>query len=230
MHLQWHTERRWDRLPASAVAYAERQGWKRAPHQEGEAGNGIEFLAMHRAMMQMLVEQDPSAKPYFQGWATPPTDARDANDPLPHGATTPFDPDMGQAIDRLQQHLDTFASEDELGVYIETSFRPTPGHPDGRASDRTAGVHNYLHNRFQDTSSPTDLGNPQVNLLDARFWRLHGWIDHVWASYRARAGLHDEDPAYQALMQAAHDAMAMRMKGVGTREAPPVELIDAVRP
>jgi hypothetical protein len=228
MHLEWHTERRWDRLPPGALAYAEHQGWRRAQHQEGETGNGVEFLAMHRAMLQLLLEQDPSARPYLVGWTTPPTDPHDGADPLPHGATTPFDPDMLAALDRLQHHLDSFTSEDELGLYIETAFRPTPRVRGAKATDHTAGIHNYLHNRFQDPSSPTDLGNPSVNLLSARFWRLHGWIDHLWAEYRVKAGLSDRDPAYQASMQGARAAMSVQMKAM--REPAPRELIDAVRP
>lgn len=228
MHLQWHTERRWDRLPPSAVAYAQRQGWQRAHHQEGEAGNGVEFLAMHRAMLEMLVEHDVGARTYLAGWTAPPTDPGDPNDPLPGHATTAFDRDMLAALDRLQHHLDSFASEDELGLYIETSFRPTAADPKARAADRTAGVHNYLHARFQDPSSPTDLGNPALNLQNPRFWRLHGWIDQLWAAYRERTGRRPTDPGYQALMQAARASMTMRMKALP--EPPPAELIEAVRP
>lgn len=228
MHLQWHTERRWDRLPPPAVAYAERQGWKRAARQEGDAGNGVEFLAMHRAMMEMLVEMDPAARSLVTTWTTPPTDPRDTADPLPNGASAPFDTNMLAALERLQHRLDSFASEDELGLYIETSFRPTRDQPQTRASDPTAGVHNYLHQRFQDPSSAIDLGNPSVNLMNPRFWALHGWIDRVWSTYRAQTGRHDNDADYLATMLAARGAMSMRAKAA--LETPPSELIDAVRP
>ena len=220
MHLEWHTERRWDRLPGDARAYAEQQGWARAAHQEGDAGNGLEFLAMHREMLHDLVEHDASAAPLLAGWTTPPTDPHAPADPLPAGATTPFDPQMAAALDRLEHHLDSFASDDELGRYIETSFGTT---------DRTAGIHNYLHNRFQDPSSAIDIGNPAVNLLNQRFWRLHGWIDHVWSAWRAQAHASDTAPDYVAAMQAAHAAMTMKMKGMRAGP-PPKSLIDAVRP
>lgn len=219
MHLQWHTERRWDRLPPAGVEYAQRQGWQRASRQEGDAGNGVEFLAMHRAMIELLIEVDASARPALAGWTAPPTDPNDAADPLPGGATDPFDADMLSALDRLQNHLDSFKSEDELGLYIETSFG---------ASDPSAGVHNYLHRRFQDPTSPIDIGNPSLSLANPRFWRLHGWIDRVWATYRTQIGRRDTDPDYQALMGAARSQMHMRMKA--PLEAPPAALIDAVRP
>jgi len=221
MHLQWHTVRRWDRLPAAALAYAKRQGWTRAAKQEGEPGNGVEFLAMHRAMLQELAQLDPASASLLAGWPIPPTDPHDAGDPLPGGATTPFDPDMLAAIDRLQHHLDSFASEDELGRFIETAFL---------ASTKTAGIHNYLHNRFQDRTSSIDLGNPAVNLMNQRFWRLHGWIDHLWSAYRAQAKLSDHAPEYTAAMTTAKQSMEMEMKGIGRIEAPPAGLIEAVRP
>jgi hypothetical protein len=226
MHLQWHTERRWDQLPPSAVEYAKRQGWARAEHQEGDAGNGVEFLAMHRAMIELLGEADPSSRPMLAGWTAPPTDPADPANPVASGAA--FDPEMLKALDRIANHIDSFQSEDELGLYIETSFRPTKNQPKTRDADRSAGVHNYLHQRFQDPSSPIDLGNPSTNLMNPRFWRLHGWIDHVWAAYRTQKGLRDTDAAYQTLMRDAKAHMSMRMKA--TLEAPPAELLDVVRP
>jgi hypothetical protein len=78
MHLEWHTERRWSLLPPSAIAYAERQGWRQAERQEGDPGNGVEFLSMHRAMLNILVEHDASSTTYVVGWQAPPTDPRDA--------------------------------------------------------------------------------------------------------------------------------------------------------
>jgi hypothetical protein len=227
-HLEWHSVRRWDLLPPASLAYVRSQGWSRAPVQEGEPGNGLEFLAMHRMMLEALRAHDPDAVAYFAGWNAPPTDPRDAGDPLPGGATTPFDADMHAAIDRLEHRLDSFHSEDELGLYIETSFRPTSGHPDARDADRSTGIHNYLHNRFQDRTSPIDVGDPYKNLANQRFWRLHGWIDRLWSAYRAHAGLGDSDPAYVAAMEHAMTAMPMAAtKGVAA--PPPAELIDVVR-
>src|SRR5690349_12365403 len=53
-HVEWHTVRRWDLLDESSRQWAERRGWRRATFQEGEVGNGYEFLAMHRAMLRVL--------------------------------------------------------------------------------------------------------------------------------------------------------------------------------
>ena len=227
MHLQWHTERRWDLLPAASLAYANKQGWTKAHLQEGAKGNGIEFLAMHRMMMQMLVELYPTTKKYFVGWTVPPTAAHDKHDPLPHGATADFDPSMAMAIDRLQNDLASFKSDDELGLFIETSLRPTAGQPNARTTDKAAGIHNYVHNRFADPSSKIDIGDPTVNLQNKRFWRLHGWIDAIWTEYRAQSGLTDDDPVYSAAMKQAMADMPMDSKGLGGPEMdpPPDELV-----
>lgn len=226
MHLKWHTERRWDLMPASTLDYAKKQGWTRCSVQEGAVGNGIEFLAMHRMMMQMLIEEAPTTKKYFVGWTTPPTDPRDAHDPLPGGATTAFDDTMLATIDRLENHLDTFKSDDELGRYIETSLRPTSLQPSRRTTDKSAGIHNYIHNRFADPNSKIDVGDPTVNLQNKRFWRLHGWIDHVWTNYRKLKGLTDDDPVYQAAMRKAMAGMPVDSKGLGDplTDPPPDEL------
>ncbi|HSD87908.1 MAG TPA: hypothetical protein VLB44_10360 [Kofleriaceae bacterium] len=227
MHIRWHTERRWDLLPASSIAYAKKQGWTRAPLQEGAKGNGIEFLAMHRMMMQMLVMEYPTTKKYFTGWTTPPTDPRNRLDPLPGGATTEFDDNMAMAIDRLEGDLSEFNSDDELGLFIETSLRPTATQQNARSTDKAAGIHNYVHNRFADPTSKIDVGDPTVNLQNKRFWRLHGWIDAVWTKYRAQKGLTDDDPVYDAAMKKAMADMPMTTRGgLGdpVEEPPPDEL------
>ena len=225
-HLRWHTQRNWDLMPPSALDYAKKHSWTRADLQEGQKGNGIEFLAMHRMMKQHLIDEYPTTKKYFVGWTTPPTDPRDRSDPLPDGATTPCDDAMLMAIDRLENHLDSFASDDELGLFIETTLRPTSSNPNQRSRDKSAGIHNYIHNRFADAKSKIDVGDPTVNLQNKRFWRLHGWIDTVWTNYRKAKGLTDDDPTYTAAMRKAMADMPMDSRGVGdpASDPPPADL------
>src|SRR5262245_10960772 len=90
-HLEWHTTRQWDRPSPAEQAEAAAVGWQRAAVQEGEAGNGFEFLMMHRAMMQLLREEFPSEAGLFDGWTTPPTDPANPNDPVPPGNPQAFD-------------------------------------------------------------------------------------------------------------------------------------------
>jgi hypothetical protein len=206
-HVQWHVERRWDLQSSADLAWARRQGYTRAAKQEGQKGNGLEFLAMHRMMMDMLIGKFPKYKALFAGWETPPANPRDRKNPLPHNDTTPFSDDMLDAISKLETQLDSFKSDDELGLYLETALRPTSSNPSAHSKDAATGIHNYLHNRFADSSNPVDIGDPSVNLGNQLFWRLHGWIDARWTAYRKDKGLSDDDPAYQAALQDAMNHM-----------------------
>jgi hypothetical protein len=195
-HLEWHTTRQWDTLSAAQQAWALQQGWQRADRQEGEAGNGFEFLLMHRAMLQLLRENFPEEAGLFVGWPDVPTNPDDANDPVPAGNPRPFTDAMLQAVQRIKTQAGSFADEDDFGRYVQTRRRPVDGNPFAVSPDNATGLHNYLHNRFSDSNSPIDMGDPSVNVENAQFWRLHGWIDVQWSAVRAAKGLSETDPAF----------------------------------
>jgi hypothetical protein len=215
-HVEWHVERRWDLQAPSDLAWAKKQGYTRAAKQEGQKGNGLEFLAMHRVMMDMLIGKYPKYKYLFNGWETPPTNPRDRSNPLPNNGTDAFDDNMLNSISELETKIDSFNSDDDLGLYLETALRPTSSNPSAHSSDLSTGIHNYLHNRFADSSNPVDIGDPSVNLGNQLFWRLHGWIDARWTAYRQAKGLSNDDPAYQAALQ---DAMMHMMHCCPTKGA-----------
>jgi hypothetical protein len=212
-HLMWHTERQWDLLGKSDQAWAKKQGWARADIQEGAKGNGLEFLAMHRVMIRILCEKFPKDAALFHGWATVPTKAHDKADPLPNGGSDDFDPSKLPALDKLANHLADFKSDDEIGLYLETAHRPTASDPHARATDPSAGIHNYMHNRFADPNSKVDIGDPSVNLQNKRFWRLHGWIESRWTAFRTMKHLTENDPAYAAAISKA-EQMLEQKKGL----------------
>jgi len=211
-HLEWHLTRLWDAVPA-AQAFAQQEGWSRASIQEGAAGNGLEFLAMHRVMIRELVSEFPAHSGLFRGWLTPPTDAADPSDPIPANspAPGPFPGNMLAAIARIEGPHTAFADNDDFGRYVETNRRPTAGNPTNISNDRTTGIHNFLHNRFTDGLSEINMGDPQVNLLNRRFWRLHGWIDAQWSRIRQAKNLPENEPAYQAALHAAEHHMGVHM-------------------
>jgi hypothetical protein len=225
-HLEWHTERQWDLLDKSDLAWAQKQGWKRADIQEGAPGNGFEFLVMHRAMLTILRGKFPSNVDLFSGWTAPPTSATKA-DPLPSG-TAAFDPEMLKALDTIANHIDTFTTDDAFGLYVETNLRPVAGNPQATSTDPTVGLHNFIHNRFSDPSSPIDMGDPSKNLANKIFWQLHGWIDARWSAVRAENNLSDSDPAFQAALKNAEDmyteGMNMGLTEGATDDAPPSSL------
>jgi hypothetical protein len=101
-HLEWHTVRQWDMLGASGQQWATAQGWGRASRQEGEVGNGLEFLVMHRAMIELLKRDFPSQVNLLKGWSQVPLDPDDASDPMPaNGRPRPFRGAMITAVNSL---------------------------------------------------------------------------------------------------------------------------------
>jgi hypothetical protein len=230
-HLAWHTERQWDLLDKSDLAWAKKQGWKRADIQEGQAGNGFEFLVMHRAMLTILRAKFPSDVDLFVGWTTPPTDPNDSSSPIPSDSPEPgaFDPNMLTALQTIDNNITQFTTDDDFGLYVETNLRPVASNPAATSSDPTTGVHNYIHNRFSDSNSPIDMGDPSKNLGNKIFWRLHGWIDARWSVVRANNGLSDSDPTFQAALKNAEDMYTEGMNmggnlGATANSTPPTSL------
>ncbi len=213
-HEQWHVESSLDYWSARAaqgnraaqeiVDYARQKGWSRAPRQEGAAGNGLEFLGMHRAMLELLAEAFPQHCAYLKGWVTPPQDPNAPDDVVPNGA--PFELAKAEAVEIIEHQPKTLNGEDNFGAFVETSLRPTSANPLARSPDPRTGIHNWLHNRWTDVESDVNLGDPTKNIFNARFWRLHGWIDTQWSRFRAATGLSDTDAAYKALI-GRHRAM-----------------------
>jgi hypothetical protein len=124
-----------------------------------------------------------------------------------NGQPRPFSANMSTAVTRLQDNVGGFQTDDELGLYIETRLRPVAGNPSAQSNDATTGIHNYLHNRFSDASSPITMGDPTVNIHNQRFWRLHGWIDNRWSAFRTAKNLPENEPAYQQALAAAAQHM-----------------------
>ncbi|MCA1568140.1 MAG: hypothetical protein LC803_21345 [Acidobacteria bacterium] len=211
-HDQWHFERRWDfwhfialhgtpsqqEMVKKMIAYAQSQHWKRSEIQEGQAGNGLDFLMMHRAMMHLIVEKFPEHKGLLEGWQSPPTDPQDPDDPVPNAVA--FDQLKAAGVKAIENDFASFAGDDGYGLFIETDIRPLPDDPTHRDPDKRLGVHNYLHNRWTDDKSPINLGDPKVNIFNRRFWKLHGWIDTQWTRFRQAKGLSDDDPQYKAAL------------------------------
>lgn len=206
MHqLQWHNERQWDLMSPGSRQAAIALGWGRARRQEGDPGNGLDFLVMHRAMIELLRENFPGQAKRLQGWSTVPTDPNDPSEPMPFNRQPrEFTSSMRTAVSNLESSsfLRTLASDDALGLYIQSRRLRGATNPDS-----TAGIHHYLHNRFSMPGDPADLGDPSLHLNNARFWRLHGWLDSRWTAYRQAKGLPPEDPTLRALIDAEKSHM-----------------------
>ena len=131
-------------------------------------------------------------------WPTPPQDPNAPDDIVVSGEPFPLPKSEGVII--VETRHDDFADEDGFALFLETNIRPTPTNPAERTPDARTALHNFLHNRWSDGTSPVNLGDPKVNLMNARFWRLHGWIDRLWTRFRQYHHLSDTEPTYVALI------------------------------
>ena len=229
-HDQWHFERRWDfwhhlaehgtpeqqALVRPMVEYALGQNWQRARVQEGQAGNGIDFLMMHRAMLHLIVDNFPQHAPLVAGWVSPPTDPQDPDDPVPTGEE--FRPIKLEGVIVIENDFASFADDDSYGLFTETDILAVTGDPTHRDPDQRKGVHNYLHNRWTVPDSPINLGDPKVNIFNRRFWKLHGWIDKQWGRFREAKGFSDDDPAYQGMLAQYRHMMGGHMHPMAAAE------------
>lgn len=195
-HIVFHMSRKWYLLGDQGRGWLQRVGEASAELQEGDPGNGVEFLVMHRAMIQFLtnrwgdepVTNDPANRgtmgEVLQGWTTDAEVIQALEE-------------CGGDVERFKAGLakindfSSFATEDEFGNFMQTTLRLS-GDVDPNDSairfysrDMTAGagVHNWLHGQFMDGTSPIDVGNPQTNLSNIMFWRIHGWIEAKWKAF-----------------------------------------------
>ncbi|MGC4052796.1 MAG: hypothetical protein QM757_25990 [Paludibaculum sp.] len=209
-HKVWHFARLWDLIPGLHT-YVTDHGGRRADRQEGMAGNGLDFLAMHRNMIRMLRYQFPRYEGLWHGWNAVPTEPDNPLDPTdampPENGHRAFNPEMLKAIDILTNHLGDFGTDDDLGLFIETRNRPLMCEPGRKSPDPKTGIHNYLHGRFAlqvngcNPDMTVSMGNFLGNIKNQRFWRLHGWIDQRWTLFRKIKGLDENQPAYQAALK-----------------------------
>jgi hypothetical protein len=192
----FHMSRKWFLLGDSGRGWLKRVGEASADLQEGDPGQGLEFLAMHRAMITHLKDRWGTEK------VTNDPDGRTTFSQVLDGWTT--DAELIKALEKQGGDVATFkagltkinnfasfATEDDFGNFIQTTLRlsSTPDETDSaiRNYDRDttpgAGLHNWLHGQFMDDSSPIDVGNPQTNLSNIMFWRIHGWIEAKWKAF-----------------------------------------------
>jgi hypothetical protein len=206
-HFQWHNIRR---CKGGMVDRTRDGGLDPCTHtdlvpanQEGKgAGDGLEFLAMHRHMIQSLKQLFPKHTEQFNGWDTFPNSK--AQMPMAWQADwTPFtgtNLSNGMKADDPAANISMWATEGDFGQWIQT----------------TSGLHGALHFKWVRTQN-TDhgLGNQFVNIDNYMFWKMHGWIDKVWDKYRAAKGKtpNDKDIKDAVLAQCRQmDQLALLVK------------------
>lgn len=157
-------------------------------------GDGFQFLAMHRHMIQSLKQLWPKHSEQFEGFDKFPTTAEELpqqwrEDFGPWSATTLANAKIADEIDK-PENLSRFPDEGAFGMWLQCfAGQAIPG-----ISEKASGLHGDLHFKWV-RSNNTDhgLGNQFTNVDNYMFWKLHGWIDKVWEKYRVAKGLSPTD-------------------------------------
>ncbi len=195
-HAAWHLARDTMKLQRSQILKLRQTGWV-PTRQLGKPGSGIDFLAMHRHMIEMVNEElaavGDSHYRRVIGWSQIPWKHDDPDWPMPllssfKGLTQKEwrllerqkDPDRTKQWRdsvRLKYDNDAWLREvslDKLGIEIEKEW----------------GIHNWFHTHWADSAgyaaskgpNPDDpkndyLPDPYSSHVNKVFWKFHGWID-----------------------------------------------------
>jgi hypothetical protein len=208
-HDGWHLVRKWDQTcrksNATTCTAANRlvsQGLSRAPIQQGAPGDGLAFMMMHRHMIQMLKTTFPKHAELFSGFKKVPRSKDHPENPMPwrNISWTSNNIKGFDILENIEQNLSQFPTEDDLGTYIQNTYRWTEQSPMSPANQPGSGLHGALHAQWAINGSPANLIQQAVDVKNHIFWKLHGWIDDVWERYRVAKSMKADDPAYQKLL------------------------------
>jgi len=208
-HFQWHNIRRCnggmvDKTRAGGLDPCAHKELVPADQEGNGAGDGLQFLAMHRHMIQSLKQLYPKHTEQFEGWEHYPQKSTDV-------------PTQWQAAWSAwtQQNLTNFAMADDPASNMSKAGFESEG-AFGQWIQTTSGLHGALHFKWVRTmNSEHGLGNQFTNIDNYMFWKMHGWIDKVWDRYRAAKGKKptDQDIKDAVLFQCRHmDALAELVK------------------
>lgn len=200
-HLIFHMSRRWFIAGQRTRDWLDSQHEQFADLQEGDPGSGLEFLAMHRAMIEHLRDK-------FGATELPSSIQDGAGFDTMGDVLTGWNTDekMIEMIESKGGDVEAFRtsaaavraafdkSEDEFGLFLQTTLRLSRMVDDNNTEKRFydqdetggAGIHNSLHGTFSEYGSPIDVGDPGTNLSNQLFWGIHGWVEARWTEYEAQ--------------------------------------------
>lgn len=207
-HAIWHFVRReddWNGLEASQKDELVRQGWT-PPRFETQPGAGIDFLYMHRRMIQMVnlwaAGQEhhhhhgpPQRDAFVRSWVNIPWDHADLVWPMPI-VDLASDPDLQQIFGPSKEQATTEVYRRRVSERYENREWLRTRSLDQLGSELEFGIHGWMHMHWS-TAPPTNpntldesnewLGSPFSSHVNRHFWKLHGWIDdriYAWEDAR----------------------------------------------
>ena len=194
-HDAWHNVRRCQVGFGRGNALCSRPELVPADQECASAGDGYQFLVMHRHMMQALRQAFPKTPDLFAGFPKFPYDAQDVpaqwRDRFGSGWSSSIK-ETASVLENIEKELDRFPTEGDLGRFIQC----------GTGFGGASSIHAALHFKWVVNDSPYSLGKQPVNIDNYMFWKLHGWIDQVWERYRVAKGLTPDEPKLQQALTA----------------------------
>ena len=208
-HHLWHFVRNpdgWNGLPQADREALAVEGWK-APRFEDEAGSGIDFLGMHREMIEMTdralaTANDPNW-PSVTGWDPIPWTDDDADWPVPAWQTTapPWaSAELWQGLTDVaveaRSAAQTAVMEQLAARFRDTDFLSSVS-LDELGIAMEGSIHGWMHIRWSaaphDDAFSVDASNdwlfvPWSSHVSKTFWKLHGWIDARITDWEAATG------------------------------------------
>jgi hypothetical protein len=197
--------------------------WAVPARQEGDPGNGLDFLLMHHAMIVGMRRQfkDEATSRILSGWSVLPPPVSVGYMDGSRGAgmqkavaalnrlTVIQSPaelarlaaDSGIAFDKM--------SVDDFGAWLQSILKGP-----------TSGIHSWMHAQYELPGSPVEMASFQKNLNNKNFWGLHGFIDDVFLKFLRLKGQKLDDYASILGEQDAEMDMAPDMPGMAMSEMP----------
>lgn len=184
-HDNWHLVRsqsEWNKLPPSDRAALVAAGWQ-APRFEQEPMAGVDFLGMHRAMIEEFnhllgMAGDPKW-PSVTAWSPFPWADNDPDWPVPPWPGIP--PDFAE-----QREPATVQQMKQIAAAIASPAYLKSRTIDRMGTDIEFSLHGWMHLRWsaepvadlasEDVANDW-LGAPFSSHVNKHFWKLHGWID-----------------------------------------------------
>ena len=137
---------------------------------QGFPGSGIEFLTFHRdfgVQFHAWYDGQPFADPAAVApWQFIPTELKQLTSP-PHDPGIAWNANRASQETRIITNVPSFATEDEFGIFVETT------------------IHNWIHG-----ATATAFNEPAVagfhSPESTYFYQIHGLVDYWWSLRKSR--------------------------------------------
>jgi N-acetylmuramoyl-L-alanine amidase len=181
-HSYWHQARQaWPRLNKKEREDISTFGLTvPPPRMAGTSGAGLDFLFMHRSMVQGTRSFAVARKLKYRptGWSPIPWNHNDAIWPMPV---------ISELSEAKEQEITDFWKDKVRNEYDKTTWLQGI-ELDDLGTTIEEGIHNWLHMHWasDEPANPWDvsvsndwLGHPFSAAVNPAFWKLHGWIDEL---------------------------------------------------